>query len=247
MIPIKTKEEIEIMAQGGHILAEIMNQLKNEAKIGVATIDLNRLAESLVFKYKCRPSFKNYKGFTETICTSINEVVVHGVPSDRILKDGDVLSLDLGIFYQGFHSDMAITIPIGKVEPEILRLIKVANKALKRGLRKLKPNIRLGAVGNAIQRYVESQGFNIVKDLCGHGIGRELHEDPEILNYGKRREGDFLKEGMVICLEPMITIGKGEIKKSKDGFAFETKDGSIAAHFEHTVAITQHGSKILTI
>jgi methionyl aminopeptidase len=247
MIPIKTKEEIEIMAQGGHILAEIMNQLKNEAKIGVATIDLNRLAESLVFKYKCRPSFKNYKGFPETLCTSINEVVVHGVPSDRILKDGDVLSLDLGIFYQGFHSDMAITIPIGKVEPEILRLIKVANKALKRGLRKLKPNIRLGAVGNAIQRYVESQGFNIVKDLCGHGIGRELHEDPEILNYGKRREGDFLKEGMVICLEPMITIGKGEIKKSKDGFAFETKDGSIAAHFEHTVAITQHGSKILTI
>jgi len=172
MIPIKTKEEIEIMAQGGHILAEIMNQLKNEAKIGVATIDLNRLAESLVFKYKCRPSFKNYKGFPETLCTSINEVVVHGVPSDRILKDGDVLSLDLGIFYQGFHSDMAITIPIGKVEPEILRLIKVANKALKRGLRKLKPNIRLGAVGNAIQRYVESQGFNIVKDLCGHGIGR---------------------------------------------------------------------------
>jgi methionyl aminopeptidase len=246
MIPIKTKEEIEIMATGGHILAEIMNQLENEAKPGNTTADLNRLAESLVLKYKCKPSFKNYNGFPETLCTSINETIVHGVPSDRVLKSGDILSLDLGIFYNGFHSDMAITIPVGNVNPEILRLIKVANKALKRGIKKLRPNVRLGAVGNTIQRYVESQGFSVVRDLCGHGIGKELHEDPEILNYGKRREGDFLKEGMVVCLEPMITNGKGEIKKSKDGFGFETKDGSIAAHFEHTIAITQHGNRILT-
>lgn len=247
MISIKTQEEIEIMATGGHILAEIMEQLKNEARVGITTNDLNRLAESLVLKYKCKPSFKNYNGFPETICTSINEIIVHGVPSDRVLKDGDILSLDMGIFYNGFHSDMAITIPIGNVDPEILRLIKVANKALKRGIRKLRPNARIGAIGNTIQRYVESQGFNVVRNLCGHGIGRELHEDPEILNYGKRREGEFLKEGMVVCLEPMITNGKGDIKKSKDGFGFETIDNSIAAHFEHTIAITQHGSRILTV
>jgi methionyl aminopeptidase len=246
MIPIKTKEEIAIMAAGGHILAEIMNQLKNEAKPGITTADLNRLAESLVLKYKCKPSFKNYNGFPETLCTSINETIVHGVPSDKVLRDGDILSLDLGIFYNGFHSDMAITIPVGNVDPEILRLIKVANKALKRGIKKLRPNVRLGAVGNTIQRYVESQGFSVVKDLCGHGIGRELHEDPEVLNYGKRAQGEFLKEGMVICLEPMITSGKGDVKKSKDKVAYETKDGSIVAHFEHTIAITRYGSRILT-
>ena len=246
MIRIKTPEQIKIMAEGAKILAKIMKELEKKVQPGITTKELDRLAEELVLNYETICSFKGYDGFPACLCTSINEEIVHALPSDRILKEGDIISLDLGIIYKDFHSDMAVTLPVGKVTPEIQRLIKITKKALKRGIKKIRPGNTTGDIGNTIQRYVEDQGFNVVRDLCGHGIGRELHEDPQILNYGKRHKGEELKEGMVICLEPMVTVGDWQLKKSEDGFGYETRDGSLSAHFEHTIVVTKDGSRVLT-
>jgi len=246
MITIKNKEEIKTMSEGAKILAKIMRELIKMVKPGISTEELDKAAEGLIFKSGAKTSFKGYDGFPATLCVSLNEEIVHGLPSERKIKEGDIITLDLGILYKGFHSDMAITIPVGKVDFEILRLIRVTKKSLKLGIKKVKPSNTIGDVSNTIQRYIESQGFNVVRDLCGHGIGRELHEDPQILNYGKRKTGSEIKEGMVLCLEPMATIGKGEIKKSENGYTFETVDGSISAHFESEVAVTKDGCKVLT-
>lgn len=233
------------MREGGKTLTRIMEKLKEKVRPGITTQELDRLAESLILKYgKC--SFKGYEGFPACLCTSINEEIVHAVPSDRILKEGDIISLDLGIFYKGFHSDMAITLPVGKVKPEILRLIRVTKKTLKLAIKKVRPGNTFGDIGNTIQRYVESQGFNVIRDLCGHGIGKDLHEDPQILNFGKRRTGPELVEGMTFCIEPMVSMGDFKIKKSKDGYGFETADGSLSAHFEHTIVVTKNGCEVLT-
>lgn len=247
MIPIKSKEEIEIMAEGGKILAKIIKELEKKVRPGITTKELDRVAETLIFKFGGTPSFKGYEGFPVALCTSINEELVHAVPSQRKLKEGDVLSLDLGMKYQGYHSDMAITLPVGKISPEAQRLIRVTKKALKRGIKKARTGNTFGDIGNTIQRYVESQGFNVVRDLCGHGIGRELHEEPKILNYGKRHSGPEIKEGMTFCLEPMVTVGDWKLKKSKDGHGFETADGSLSCHFEHMMAVTKNGVKVLTV
>jgi methionyl aminopeptidase len=246
MISIKTKEEIEIMQEGGRLLASIMNKLEKMVKPGITTKELNMAAESHIFKLGAKSSFKGYDGFPACLCASVNEQIVHGVPSDRELKEGDILSLDLGVFHKGFHSDMAITLPVGKVDFETLRLIRVTKKSLKIGIKKVRPGNRIGDIGNTIQRYIESQGFNVVRDLCGHGIGRELHEDPQILNYGKRGIGPELVEGMVLCLEPMVTMGDWRMKKGKDGFVYETLDGSLSCHFEDEIVITKDGCKVLT-
>ncbi len=258
MISIKSKEEIKIMTEGGRILAEIMKELEKTVEPSIATEELDRLAQDLIFKHKAKPSFKNYQGFPSCLCTSINEEIVHIAPSKRRLKSGEIISLDLGILFQGFHSDMAVTVPVGEIAPEIQRLIRATKKALKRGIKKVRPGNTFGDIGNTIQRYVEPQGFNIVKDLCGHGIGKKLHEEPQILNYGKRKTGPEIKEGMVFCLEPMITMrdcrpnGRvsplaGKIKKSKDGYGFTTADNFLSAHFEHTIVVTKNGAKILTM
>jgi methionyl aminopeptidase len=256
MITIKTPEEIEIMTEGGKILAKIMKELERKVKPGVTTEELDKVAEDLVLKYGGKCSFKGYERFPACLCTSINEEIVHAVPSARRLKEGDILSLDLGIFYRGFHTDMAVTLPVldpsasrtgvGKVRPEISRLIRVTKKSLETGIKKIKPGNHIGDIGYAIQKYVKSQGFNVVRELCGHGIGRELHEEPEILNYGKKRTGPELVEGMVFCLEPMVTVGDWRIKKSKDGHGWKTKDDSLSCHFEHTIVVTKNGPKILT-
>jgi len=247
MILIKTDEEIKTMRENCKILAQIMEELKIRVKPGIITKDLDRLAQSLVLKYNGIPSFKDYEGFPASLCVSINEEIVHGVPSERILKEGDIVSLDLGFFKNGFHSDMAITLPVGEIPPETNRLIKAAKKALKRGIKKAKIGNTFGDVSNTIQRYIEDQGFVVVKDLCGHGIGENLHEDPQILNYGKRHKGDEIKLGMCFCLEPMLAMtGDGKIKKSEDGFAFKTENNSLSTHFEHTIAITKRGAKVLT-
>jgi len=246
MITIKTPEEIKIMAEGGKILAGIMKELEKKVKPGITTEDLNRLAENLILKSGGKCSFKGYEDYPACLCTSINEEIVHSVPSARQLKDGDIISLDLGIFYQGFHTDMAITVPVGKISPETQRLIRVTKKALKRGIKKTWPGNTIGDVGNTIQRYVEGQGFNVVRELCGHGIGKEIHEDPKILNYGKRHSGLEIKEGMVLCLEPMVTVGDWKLKKSADGFGYQTQDGLLCCHFEHTVAVTKNGCQVLT-
>jgi methionyl aminopeptidase len=254
MIKIKTPQEIEIMAEGGRILAKIMKELEKRVKPGITTMELEKLAESLILKAGGKCSFKGYKSkdgesariYPFCLCTSVNEEIVHVPPSNRILKEGDVLKIDIGMFYKGFHADMAITVPVGKVSFEAQRLIRVTKKALKLAIKKVRPGNTFGDIGNTIQRYVESQGFNVVKELCGHGIGRELHEEPQILNYGKRKTGEKIKEGMVFCIEPMVTAGDWHLKRTKDGFGYQTVDGSLTAHFEHTIAVTKNGCRILT-
>jgi len=246
MISIKTPKEIKIMAEGGQILAKIMRELEKKVKPGIKTSELNRVAEALILKSGGKCSFKGYDNFPACLCTSINEEIVHVAPSERILKEGDIISLDLGILYEGFHTDMAITVPVGKVAPEVQRLIRITKKALKRGIKKVRPGNTFGDIGNTIQRYVEDQGFGIVRDLCGHGIGREIHEDPKILNYGKRHTGLDIEEGMVLCLEPMITVGNWKLKKTEDVFGYKTADSSLSCHFEHTMAVTKDGCRILT-
>jgi len=246
MTIIKTKKEIEILKEAGRMLAEIMEKLKKEARAGITTNYLNNFAEQLIFEYGCTPAFKGYQGYPYTLCTSVNEVIVHGTPSNYKLKNGDILSLDCGLKYKGFYSDMAITIGVGNISEEVNRLIKTTKKALKRGIKKAKPGNTIGDIGNTIQRYVESQGFNVIRDLCGHGIGKELHEDPQILNYGKRHTGEKIKPGMVFCIEPMVSAGSWKIKRAEDGYGFKTKDNSLSAHFEHMIAVIENGPKVLT-
>ncbi len=264
MILIKTPAEIEIMAEGGKILAKIVEELKKKVKPGITTKKLDRLAESLIFKSGGKCSFKGYQNFPACLCASINEEIVHGLPSERVLKEGDIISLDLGLFYKGFHTDMAVTSAVArpgeadKINPEILRLIQVTKKALEIGIKKVRTGNRIGDISRAIQKYVENQGFNVVRELCGHGVGRKIHEDPQILNSVSFERGMVdkipyqddakikIKEGMVLCLEPMVTVGDWRIKKAKDGYGYETKDGSLSCHFEHTVALTRDGYQILT-
>jgi len=246
MITAKTLEEIKIMAEGGKILARIMKELEGIVRPGIATKDLDKAAEGLVLASGGKPSFKGYQGYPACLCASINEEIVHAVPSDMVLKDGDILSLDLGLIWRGYHTDMAITLPVGKISHEAKKLLEVTKKALEIGIKEAKISSTFGDISFAIQKHVESQGFNVIRELCGHGIGKNLHEDPEILNYGKMGTGTILREGMVFCLEPMVTAGDWHIKKSKDGFGYQTKDGSLSAHFEHTIAVAPTGCQVLT-
>lgn len=253
MIPIKNPEEIAIMAQAGQMLAKIIKELKTKAKPGLTTKELDKLAQELILKSGAQPAFKGYQGFPASLCTSVNEQIVHGVPSKRRLIEGDILSLDLGIIYpvnkagrQGLYIDMAVTLPIGSISPETSRLIRVTKKALKRAIARVRPGKHMGDISSAIQNYVESQGFQVVRELCGHGIGHRLHEEPEVPNFGMRHKGAELVPGMVLALEPMVVMGKPGIKKAPDGFGYQTADNSLSAHFEHTVAVTEKGPKILT-
>jgi len=246
MIFIKNEKEISIMRKGCNILAQIMEELKKEVRPGIMTNDLDKFAQELLFKFKVRPSFLDYGGFPNVLCTSINENIVHQVPSDYILKNGDILSLDMGLIYEGYHADMAITVPVGEVSDDIKVLLRITKKSLNIAIRKVRPGNTIGDIGNTIQRYVEKRGFNVVRELCGHGIGKDLHEDPEILNYGKRQKGEVLRKGMTICIEPMVSMGEGKIKKGEDGFAFKTIDDSLSAHFEHTMLVTDNGCEVLT-
>jgi len=246
MIHLKTKQEIVLMREGGRILAKIMEKLKRETIVGRKTIELEILAQDLIKKNKAKPSFLGENGFPNILCVSINDEIVHAVPSERIIKSGDIVSLDLGIFFKGFHTDMAITIPVGETQVEFLRLIKTTKKILKLAIKKAVVGNTLGDIGNIIERYAKARGFYVIKDLCGHGIGRNLHEDPQVLNFGKRHQGIKLKEGMTFCIEPMLAIGTSKTQQAKEEFAIKTADGSISSHFEHTVAVTEEGPIILT-
>lgn len=243
---IKTPEEIKIMAEGGKILATVLGQIEKMAKPGITTLELDRAAEALILKHGAKPAFKGYEGFPYSLCTSVNDVVVHGFPSNYILKDGDIVGLDLGVLHKGYNTDMAVTVAVGDISFEAKRLLKVTEKSLRLGIKKARAGVTTGDVGNTIQRYIEDQGFGVVRNLCGHGIGKEVHEDPQVPNYGQRHKGVELKEGMVICIEPMVTMGDYNLKKAQDGYGFATKDGSLTAHFEHTMAITKDGVKLLT-
>ena len=245
-ITLKTQEEIQAIAEGGKILAAALKELEKLAKPGITTLELDKAAEAFILSRGGKPGFKNYEGFPFSLCASVNENIVHGFPSNYVLKDGDVLKLDLGVLYKNFNTDSAITVAVGNVSFETKRLINVTKKSLRLGIKKAKIGNTVGDIGNTVQRFVEDQGFGVVRDLCGHGIGKHLHEDPKIPNFGKRGGGEKLIEGMVICIEPMVTAGDFNIKPSKDGYGYATKDGSLSAHFEHTLAITKKGPRILT-
>jgi methionyl aminopeptidase len=247
MFKIKTKEEIQIMKEGGKILAEILKKLEEATKPGITTSHLEELARELVLSYGVKSSFLGFDGYPAMLCTSLNDEVVHGLPSDRVLKEGDLLKIDMGVLHKGFHTDSARTVLVGNMGDLVKRnLIQTTKESLEIGISKAKAGNTLGDIGAAIQKHVEDKGFNVVRDLVGHGIGRELHEPPQVLNYGKAGQGDKLIAGMVIAIEPMVVTDNWAIKNSKDGYAFITKDGGLAAHFEHTVAITKEGAQILT-
>jgi len=246
MIRIYNEKEIEILRRGGKILAEIMGELKKEVKPGVKTKHLNKVAKDLVFSYGGESSFLGYDGYPAVLCTSINEEIVHAVPSDRVLKNSDILSLDLGIRFEGYCTDMAITVPVGKISREVQHLIKVTEKSLELGIKQVKIGNHLGDISWAIQNYAEKNGFNVVRELVGHGVGKKVHEEPQIPNYGEKGEGVELKEGMVLALEPMLCVGDWRIEKCEDDFGYKTADNSLSCHFEHTIVITKKGPKVLT-
>ncbi|MBI2098320.1 MAG: type I methionyl aminopeptidase [Candidatus Wildermuthbacteria bacterium] len=247
MIPIKTPQEIAIMREGGRILARIMDELIAQVRPGMSTAQLDKSAEEKILKAGAKPAFKGYQGFPATLCASVNEEVVHAIPSpEKILKEGDIITLDLGLIYKGYYSDMARTVPVGEIKKETARLVRVTREALELGIKKTRPGATVGDVGNAIQRFLEERGYGVVRELCGHGIGKELHEEPQVLNYGDRHTGVELKEGMVICIEPMVTVGDWNVKRARDGQTYITRDGSLSAHFEDTIAITKDGAEALT-
>ncbi len=253
MITIKTPEEIKILRDGGKILASILLSVADRAKPGVATIKLDEYAEFLIKKAGGEPSFKNYKTrddkypFPASLCVSINDEVVHGIPSlDKILKEGDIASFDLGMKYKNLYTDAAITIGVGKISAESRKLLDITKSALDKGIKASRENATTGDIGFAIQPYVEKNGFNVVKKLVGHGVGHAVHEDPEIPNWGKKCAGFELAKGMVFAIEPMVAMGNSDVYLDKNNWTWKTKDGSLAAHFEHTVAVTKNGAKVLT-
>lgn len=257
MINIKTSQEIDKMRESGKIAALILAEVKKIVKVGVTTAQLNKLAEDLIKKYDVKSAFKDYDGFPSSLCTSVNDVVVHGVPNNTPLKDGDVLGLDFGVIYDGWYSDLAQTILVGKGSYEASRLIRVTKKALKLGIKKARRGNTTGDIGNTIERYIKSEGYEVVKDLVGHGIGRELHEEPQIPNFGSRGSGSALEPGMVIAIEPMVIApptqlsgrqtGNSEVKLDKDNFGYVSIHGYLAAHFEHTIVISENGNEVLTV
>jgi len=246
MINIYTEKEIGVMAEGGKILAKIIREIAKQVKPGITTKHLDKVAEDLIFRFGAKPAFKGFNNYPAVLCTSINEEIVHAVPSKRVLKNGDILTLDLGIRYKNYCTDMAITLPIGKVDNRVKKLIATTKNSLEIAIKQCKSGNHLGDIGWVIQKYTEKSGFNVIRDLVGHGIGKSVHEDPQILNYGEKGTGLELVEGMVLALEPMICVGNYEIEKCADGFAYRTKDRSLSAHFEHTIAITKNGAKVLT-
>ncbi len=247
MIILKTPEEIEIMAQASKLVAETLEALKKEIRPGVTTEQLDRFAEEFIIARGGRPAFKGYRNYPKTLCASVNEQVVHGIPSNRPLKEGDIVGLDLGAIVDGFYGDAAMTVAVGAVSPEAARLMKVTEEALYLGIEQAVVGNRLSDISHAIQRHVEAAGYSVVTDFVGHGIGRQLHEEPQVPNYGKPGQGPRLQYGMVLAIEPMVNMGKSEVRILDDQWTAVTKDGSLSAHFEHTIAIQPSGpARILT-
>lgn len=246
MMSLKTPEEIATIRKGAGMLAVIMQELQTKVVPGITTSELDDIAHKRMREFGTVSAFKGQGGFPGNICASVNDEVVHGVPGPRKLKEGDIVTLDIGLMWEGFHTDMARTFPVGEVDPSVARLLRITKKALKLGIKKAKPGNTVGDIGNTIQRFVEQQKYGLIRGLCGHGIGKELHEDPQVPNYGSRNKGAKLKTGMVLCIEPMLTLGTWEVKMADDGQAFVTEDGSISAHFEDMVAIGPEGPEVLT-
>ncbi|MBI2453842.1 type I methionyl aminopeptidase [Candidatus Peregrinibacteria bacterium] len=246
MISIKSPAEISAMREGGKILADILHELAISAKIGMRTEELNIKAEALIEKYGVLPSFKGYHGYPAVICVSVNEEVVHGIPGKRVLRDGDIVSIDGGVIHKGFHSDAAVAVMLGNVEPEVRTFVKTVAKSFEKALAVIRPGNKTGDIGFAVQHYIETNGYSVVRDFIGHGVGRNLHEDPPIPNWGQRGKGSLLVPGMTIAVEPIISMGKRFVEILRDGWTAVTKDGSPACQVEHTIAITTNGCEVLT-
>lgn len=246
MIIIKKESEIAKMREAGRVLARTLRIVSEEIAPGKTPRELNDIAHRLITEAGGFPSFLHYRGFPEATCISVNEVVVHGIPGDTPLQEGDIVSLDFGVFLDGFHADSAWTFPVGKISTENQRLLNVTRESLFQGIAKAKSGNTTGDIGAAVQKYVESNGYSIVRDLVGHGIGRTLHEDPSVPNYGKPGSGVKLKEGMTMCIEPMVNAGTWRVTQDDDGWTIRTGDKKNSAHFEHTVAVVKGGAEILT-
>jgi methionyl aminopeptidase len=251
VIDIKSAAEIEKMRRPARVVAVVLAALREMVKPGITTADLDRAAERMIAREGARSAFKNYRVgaavFPAVLCTSVNEEVVHGIPSNRALRDGDIVSLDFGVDVDGYFGDAAITVPVGDVDEDSLRLIDATERSLYAGIEHLRPGERLGDVGAAVQKVAESAGFSVVRDFVGHGIGRALHEEPQVPNFGTPGRGRALRPGMVIAIEPMVNLGTPGVRVLEDGWTAVTADGRRSAHFEHTVAVTDDGPEILTV
>lgn len=248
MIILKSAQEIALIARASRVVALTIAFLRERVKPGVTTADLDRLAEEFIRREGGSPAFKGYRGFPATLCTSVNEEVVHGIPSSKKwLQEGDIIGVDVGAIVEGYYGDAAVTLPVGRISDEASRLLRVTEAALAAGLAKVKVGNRLSDISHAVQAVAEAEGYSVVRDFVGHGIGRNLHEDPQVPNFGKPGEGPRLKEGLVLAIEPMVNVGGREVEVLSDRWTVVTRDKSLSAHFEHTVALTSDGPKILTL
>jgi methionyl aminopeptidase len=247
-IMIKSPREIEKMRRSGAVVREVLDHVKAHVKPGATTMDLEKAAESKMAELGATSAFKGYRGYPCVLCTSVNEQVVHGIPSgNRFLRDGDIVSIDCGVVMDGYYGDSAITLPVGSaVSADAQRLLDVTRKSLEAAIKVVRPGATLGDVGAAVQEVVEADGFSVVREFVGHGIGTRMHEDPQVPNYGQRGAGTKLRAGMVLAIEPMVNVGKPGVQVLSDGWTAVTEDGSLSAHFEHTVAVTAEGAAILT-
>jgi methionyl aminopeptidase len=246
MIIYKSGAELEVMRQSGRIVAQILEELEPLVRPGIRTRDLDLYAEKRTRELGAVPAFKGYRGYPASVCVSVNEEIIHGIPSGRLLQDGDIVSLDFGVLYEGFFSDSALTVPVGRTTDEAGRLIEAAKKSFFRGLEQVREGNRLSDISAAIQRSVEADGFSVIRQFVGHGIGRALHEEPQVPNFGAPGRGPKLKAGMTLAIEPMIALGGFEVEVLEDGWTAVTRDRSLAAHYEHTVALTENGPEILS-
>ena len=247
MVILRTPAEIEQMRRAGSLVGQVLERLREHVAPGVSTRELDAIAENMICSRGGVPSFKGYRGYPASICASVNNEIIHGIPGDRMLVDGDIISIDCGAMLGGYHGDAAMTFPVGHVSAEAEKLMTVTREALNAGIAMARLKMRLGDIGNAIQRHVEANGFSVVRDFVGHGIGRHMHEDPQIPNFGPAGMGMRLWTGMVLAIEPMVNAGGHEVVVLDDGWTACTRDGSLSAHFEHTVAITDDGPEVLTL
>ena len=247
MIVLKNTDQLAYMREAGKITGEALSLAGEAVRPGISTYELDTMIRKCIEKHGAKPSFLGYGGFPGSACISINDQVIHGIPSKKaILKDGDIVKIDVGAFYRGYHGDSARTFPVGEVSPEAMRLIEVTKESFYRGIAQIGEGARIGDIGNAIDSYVRENGYNVVRKYIGHGVGRELHEDPEVPNFGTAGRGPRLAAGMVIAIEPMVNVGTHEVKELSDGWTVITADGKLSAHYEHTVAVTSNGAVLLT-
>lgn len=247
MIICKTETELAYMREAGRIVAETHRLLAQAIRPGITTMELDQIADQYIRSQGATPSFKGYNGFPGSICTSVNEELVHGIPGRRTLQEGDIISIDIGAEYCGYHGDSAWTYPVGEISETARKLLEVTERSLFAGLAEIKPDVRLLTVSHAIQSCIEAEGFSVVREYVGHGIGEKLHEDPQIPNYGTPDRGPRLKPGMTLAIEPMVNAGERYVRTLEDNWTVVTVDGSLCAHFEHTVAVTEDGYEILTL